>query len=245
MLIPNNKLDTMELLYPKRKPVGKVKIDWTHPLSIGLIGYWSFGSSDRLKDLARGNDAYIVNAPLLNVNSISTDRVTPKYIQIDDPNAIYGDDSNGMTINALVRFDVFNTWNKGITKKGSLSWTSDGWSMGEGSSTTELQYTFKNTDGRAALTQSMIGEWFNLTLVSRRGSPDAVEFYLEGILVSTSLFRNFGTPTTQPLTIGQYSGEVGHNTSMTIKHLGIYNRALSAQEIKFLYDSPYQFLMPA
>jgi len=33
MLIPNNKLDTMELLYPKRKPVGKVKIDWSHPLA--------------------------------------------------------------------------------------------------------------------------------------------------------------------------------------------------------------------
>jgi len=50
MLVTNPKIDTMELLYPKRKPVGKVKIDWSNPLTRGLEAWWDMGN--RGTDLA-------------------------------------------------------------------------------------------------------------------------------------------------------------------------------------------------
>jgi len=34
---PDSKLNQPELFYPGRKPVGKVKIDWSHPLTKGLV----------------------------------------------------------------------------------------------------------------------------------------------------------------------------------------------------------------
>ena len=36
LILPDSRLETPSLFYPKRKPVGKVKIDWGHPLARGL-----------------------------------------------------------------------------------------------------------------------------------------------------------------------------------------------------------------
>ena len=33
LILPDRKLETMELFYPHRKPAGNVKVDWSHPVS--------------------------------------------------------------------------------------------------------------------------------------------------------------------------------------------------------------------
>ena len=53
------------LLIPGRKPIGKVKIDWSHPHTKGLIYWWPmlelYGTMTR--DMVNGTEATFVNTP--------------------------------------------------------------------------------------------------------------------------------------------------------------------------------------
>lgn len=47
---PDARLNMPDLYYPKRKPVGKVKIDWSNPLTKGLYAYAMLGENIDLVD---------------------------------------------------------------------------------------------------------------------------------------------------------------------------------------------------
>jgi len=229
---------------PNQKPNYPVEIDWGHPLSSGLIGYWSFGHMQRYIDLARGNHAFPVGVVDEKPEYVDTDPDNTAYIQIDDPNAIYGDDSKGLTVITLLPLNAKTNYDKLITKKGLLGWGDAGWSISLATTEDEVSFT---TDANESATydtgSSIIGKQYIYTIRSTGSNP---EFFLDGEVVG-SLTNGTGTPNTEPMTIGWWPnvGKTSESADVDAKFLMIFHRALSDVEIKQIIGNPYAFLKPA
>ena len=73
-------------------------------------------------------------------------------------------------------------------------------------------------------------------IVSVEGSTSY--YYINGINTDTKVNWNFGNPDTNPLIIGHHDWN-GSYFDGSIDSVRIYNRALSAEEIKTLYHNPF------
>ena len=224
------------LLSPQRKPIGRVEVDWTHPLANGLEDIFLHRSLDE--------------------RSLTGRRI---------PTGVGGTEkSNNLSFNGTQYRNISTTGMHTGYPRSMLSWalhngntiyllsqaysgaSQDYFALILGGSGTGYYY-HREQDGPANWSQSggtsILGRVSFLAGVSSSSSNH--KLYTQGNLVSTE------TGTYNPSGLDRYT--VGALRDLTPSYSGggvvvmnmLFSRALLSGEIKSLYNDPYQFLIPA
>jgi hypothetical protein len=228
------------MLYSPTKPSIGAKIDWTDPLSQGLVGCWLFNEqSGGVIDIVTNRTAQLVGNPTWTANGLTTNG-SSSY-------ALYNDKTmNGYNGN-------FNTMF--VKCKANVASQSDQriFSLSEGSNMIVLQQA--TTKFRLHLRNSVGADW---CVVDTNSSVDTnkaqtfcaamdcsysgapINLYINGKLdTSTSRTSNTSAPMTSPtkITFGAlYRSSAASFWSGEISVAMYFNRCLSAQEIQQLHE---------
>lgn len=240
---PNARLNQTELLYLGRKPVGKVKIDWSHPLAKGLKFYTLFDSLSPI-DLVSGTKGQ----SLSSVNQKIT--VNGQGLQThDDSNYISFSELN-VSSGADIADGIFQMWGGVVDEiTGSQDSAMVLWDVSDTQTRSSLAingssylYNLKfGVNGSLAAGTSHQGYQ---TMAGEFG--DNHVFYLDGAEVARVADPNsYSTQNLNSLIFSGYAAGFAYGVKATHLFACVYSRALSDYEIKSLHQNPYQFLIPA
>ena len=102
---------------------------------------------------------------------------------------------------------------------------------------THIEWISKGRGGHRILCPIDNGKWFNLVVLNRE---DSVDFYINGVMIESQKAPSpKKAPNGRPLLIGGFleAGSVAKGRfNGEIDDIRIYNRALSAEEVKALYE---------
>lgn len=252
MLVTNPKLDTMELLYPKRKPVGKVKIDWTHALTSGLEYLNLFDA--KAVDLVMGVKPVIFGSGYQRrAGSFYAPRGRGNYIEF--PKSHMPDLSNGftLTLDLITDHEVPHTEYETNYHNGYLDTCNN---LGSGirlfySSFTGGGIRYRKVVGGvgenidAAMPTIVKGGHFCISLAWDKQS---MLLYVNGALLGSLASTSALSPVHN--LNWRVGGDFNYDTDLEAseslyRSMSVHNIALSPQAIKSLHDNPYQFLIPA
>ena len=250
VILPDSRMETMELMYPSRKPVGNVKIDWEHPLAEGLQSFYLFNSqTTRATDIVAGSSADVVG--------------TPKH------NGVFlGSTGDNVTATNPGKFSSL--------QNGSTHWTiiirGDFQGEAGGNAATDLIFNINSLvapNDRFGLTYICNYSIANLNVFLGDGwggfgvntgdfSPPSTVFSDTIVCrwdgANISIKNLFTAKSSAPLVAADYPGaeittaRIGYQEG-TREHLMkdflYFSRYLNDSEIDNLNDHPYQFLIPA
>jgi hypothetical protein len=238
LILPNPRFEKPSLFYPKRKPVGNVKIDWSHPLTRGL----SFCVLDE-QDLVSGvwplrGTGYEYS---IEGGGKCSDFTKSANSYLDYPKAIFDSYGDGLSV-----FSVQKT----------LSAIGVHYLIDTTSGNTEHFRVFVENgssprfrlfaDSAKNLNAVTAGRIMGREEVSLACTYDKAEMKIsvDGALSDAVAQTGDITPQIDNLRLGSalIPSDRGNYFLYIIL---IYKRALSAIEIKSLHANPYQFLIPA
>lgn len=235
--IPDPRFEMPELLIPRRKPTGRTVVDWSHPTARGCIGFWYFGIGDgKAVDVARGNHGDYEESLV----------VTPQYIDLDGthdrvrvPHADILDPAHITVITRIKPDDTIGTAE--FVRKGNNSGVEAYSFLTIGTDCRFYVYTggFQYAGGITLTTnwQTLAGTYDGSTIIS----------YLDGTQAGTQ--ANTGDITGDPDSDLMFGARPGSTVDRffggLIEYVVLFDRALSAGEVKSMYQNPYQFLIPA
>jgi hypothetical protein len=240
--------------YNYKPPLGS-SINWNHPLSQGLVNCFLFNELNglRIYDLAKDNHGNLLNGPIWNSSNNG-------YLQFDGNNdtidfgdnldiglssytfctsfrasslsgSLHGLFSKSIAADAIQRYALFIYNAGGNYKIGTF--------ISNGGSSDVQPPSVINV---------VANVWYHVVVVFDRS--DKVYLYVNGNLDSSatiSQFQSVDFQSSYNFRIGSY-GDAANNPSFffngSISNLQIYNRALSAEEIRSNYENPYQFINP-
>jgi len=240
--------------YTYKPPLGSV-INTNHPLSQGLVNCFLFNELTglRIYDLAKDNHGNLLNGPIWNPSNNG-------YLQFDGNNdsidfgdnldiglsnytfcisfrasslsgSLHGLFSKSIATDAIQRYALFIYNSGGNYKIGAF--ISNG-----GSSDVQT----------ASVLNVVTNVWYHVTVVFDRS--DKVFLYINGNLDSSATISQLQAVNFQSsynFRLGSY-GDAANNPSFflngLISNFQVYNRTLSAEEIRSLYENPYQFISP-
>lgn len=225
--------------YRMKPPLG-AQINCAHPLARGLVGFWLFneGGGDKAYDLSGyGNHGTLTNMafpPTVNSGwipakfgtGLSFDG-TDDYVSITDNSSL--DISDEITLEVWVYLTSYPTNDTAFVGKYR------NYGMGIKGTTHVLSYhEVGNTVGLSVVP---LNQWNHL-VVTAKNIGDEVKFYMNGEL------NRERTDWTVNLTTNNNSLGIGYDETFTylnglIDQVRIYNRALSATEIRELYTNPF------
>lgn len=239
MLIPSQKIDTMELLYPQRKPVGNVKIDWSHPIGKKVV----FSNINNVSDLVTGEAGKLVNGAYLERGDIvlpignSSSGANRNALRFSD-NKISG---NG-DISLLARVWVDSSGGAEMRLMSSkLSWGGvEGFYVSVRSSGTLYARGSGSKKASTAGGVMPMNQWVTL-LVHYQGT--SVTFYIDDV-VSTGHTINAISTIKTAVTIGHNTGNNDSGFKGRVASLSMF-KDLADRDITSLLKNPYQFLIPA
>ena len=229
---------------PYQKPMMGQQIDWSNPLSKGLVGYWLMneGTGNIVQDLSgNGNDG-----------TFGVGAASPSWIAGNHGSAINFDGgdtceiteksnvlaiTNALTIIANVKFNNTSAYDSVINR----------YDAGGGygiyySSQPRLRFVVRdggsNYDECLISGQPVTGEWMQIA-----GVFDGANSYIykNAILGDTQVGTALSNTSTDTLSIG--TGFYG-DSFVDIDHVMIWNRALSAREIQDLHSNPFGMFQP-
>jgi hypothetical protein len=220
------------------KPRLGSRLDTENPINQGLVGYWLMneGGGNTILDASGNRNSGVLQADAHWVGgrfgpAISMDGTGDGILVADAPVLR---PTQGITISAwLTPTDVTYI---GIVSKWDLSESGYGdWTLYLGNGTLILRLNnSKSVIGVIALS---VGVPYHLV-----GVYDCVSarLYVNGVLDVSSVYTSTLAAHTYPLWLGQYnSGGAGSGLKGTLDGVAIYNRALTANEIRQLYVDPY------
>lgn len=223
-MIPSQRIDTMELLYPKRKPVGNVKIDWSHPLAKNLTCCILMGGVDLVDESLYS----------ISVNSFKKEAGTGNSLEngkIDTATrSRYTTPTNESFSNyILAKYPPTQVFQK-IAGSTSSHW------FGRYSG----HYLAQFPSGVLVCPPGLFtpNVWHSL-----HASRD-VSVTHAGI---NGVYYSSGTDTSNLYSLGSFG--IGHTQEVGIfpGQIAVYyqwSRALSSVEIQSIHNNPYQFLVP-
>ena len=210
-------------------------------LQNGLVGYWPFcGNANDAS--GNGNNGTVNGATLTtdrfgNTNKAYNFDGVDDFININNSNSL--NPTSQITISAWVNTSAYNSSNASMV-------VNKGWDQGPGhydllvfSSNNKSRFVIGNNIFVESSSTVNINQW---TLITASIDSLTMKIYVNGILENTVTQNNnnsFGT-NTDPLYIGKHD-YLNHPYFFNgiIDDIGIWNRALSPQEIQQLYTSAY------
>jgi len=236
--IPNVKLDMPSLFYPNRKPVGKVKIDWNHPLSKSLLYNLSTDCTrDSVTDIATSKYTGI-DYDIKNVGKILNrpSSAAGPYIALNRTFTFTADEAFSMFYTGKKT----DTSSKGMPLGRGYGFRSYMWEN-EGSN-----FTAKSESQDAAQFTSassfVFSEFHSVVLTSDGGGVAncTVSLYLNGVLIQALSGRTFDFIISRIM--GGYPNNFEYYGYM--RDFSIFGGCLSPEEAMSLHANPYQFLIP-
>jgi len=248
------------------QPGGSYWIDENgNSLESGLVGYWKFakGSGGNVSDSSGNNNTGYVNGPTWITNSSCKfgnclsfgAHGSGEYVKI-------GDDTNNLQDFAFMVGDgavfsvcswvkpvseptqwltIFSSWNNAATSdKGA------GIILINSATANKLDFGIKQVDGSSFytdVTKTAIidddNEWHHLCWTHDESQTlENHKIYVDSVSTTTNTnTANAVSSTSKALTIGAYAGTLNLNVESIVDEVRIYNRVLSSDEIKRLYES--------
>ncbi len=231
------------------------KPDFTHPLMQGCVGMWLFnaGAGSRITNLAdpTGNSDGIASGGLVWSGSprggaMAFDGVDD-YVDVGDINATESIDS--LSIGAWIKFSSLpSTIGRIVNKINAPGSAYNSWSLYILKSTYTPQFLVVNAEGSSVIASADTalndGNWHYVVGVYNGAN---LLLYVDGKIDSTPVAQ------TGLIANNSYSVKLGKDNVVSgacggtaclfnglIDDVHIYNRALSADEVRQLYSDPYQ-----
>jgi hypothetical protein len=217
----------------------------------GLMGYWPFcgNANDESGNANNGtvNGATLTTDRFGNANSAYSFDGVDDLISIPDSNTL--SITNNITMSAWVYVNSDNqNYHSILSKRLNGNWSynlSLSYYFGPGGSPTEVNKVFSGrrnnfgaqTEYKFSNDPIVFGQWFQITV---KIENNVITFYKNGIDMGVNLYGNqFTIPMINQaigLTIGS-NGDGGEWFNGKIDDIGIWNRALTPQEITNLYNA--------
>ena len=216
----------------------------------GLVGYWPFNGNAN-DEIGNGNNGTVNGATLTTDRFGNSDRAYSfdginDLISIPDSNTL--SITNNITMSAWVYVNSDNqNYHSILSKRLNGNWSynlSLSYYFGPGGSPTEVNKVFsgrRNNSGaqleyKFSDEPIVFGQWFQITI---KIENNVITFYKNGIDMGVNLYGNqFTIPMINQaigLTIGS-NGDGGEWFNGKLDDIGIWNRALTQQEITNLYN---------
>lgn len=222
--------------FTEKPPIG-TGIDLWHPLSSGLVGCWLFNEGG-------GKIANATTGSSLTLGSNTESQFNSAGVVIAGTTGTMAFKSVANVNTALGSFFLK------IAPTTASTSTSQKWLLGGNTNCiTLIKSSTSNKlnvymDGRDALFDVVFSAGIPIFLVSVWNKPaNNIDLYLNGIKCNrSSISGSFGNTVLTSLAIG--SSNSGSNCyAGTYIAAALYNRALSADEIKALHENPYQICL--
>jgi len=225
--------------YPDQKPWLGQQINWSHPLTDGLAGFWIFNENDGkiVQDVSgNGNDGTLES---------DTHFVSGKF----GPCLSFGNGDYVNVANPKWDFSDFTVlaWIKVISEEQDWHIVSSAFSdyyrmtvyrrvdmdrfqvlYGDGISS---DYSYFGSP------PIQLGKWQQWVLTKQGGH---FEYFMDGMLLGTTTRTDINAVTGTDVELGSNS----YNSPTLFDHIMVYNRALTAREISDLYANPFQMFEP-
>jgi parallel beta-helix repeat protein len=216
------------------------------PVTVGLVGYWQFdeGQGTTAYDSAGTNHGTLINGPAWTTGvlegALSFDGVDD-YVEVPD-HASQQINTDQITLTGWVTLaaDVADTQKRIISKQQTvyIAWGLEIFGDGYGGSTGN-QLVFHDSDGGTSAHNCVspkhlgIGEWYHTAVTDDAGVK---RIYLNGLLDKSS-DEGYGIPENinAPIIIGSGGPSSAFAFEGTIDDLRLYDRALSAEEVRQVY----------
>jgi hypothetical protein len=213
--------------------------------TIGLVGWWPF--TGNANDLGANGNNGVVNQAILSTdrfgninNSYSFNRSIANEINIGNSTSL--NTISNITISLWLKLSSYGAFNQsGYNHYINKSDQSNNHQFVFANNNTELYFYFSGGSNYFATNNlPPLNQWANVVVTYQYdGSPQNsfCKFYINGILVNTIL-------TTQTLNLSNYNLKIGNfGSNFYNRHdgqlddIGIWNRALTQQEITNLYNA--------
>lgn len=243
---------------PVKPPIGLAQIDWSHPLARGLVGCWLFneGGGSRVFDSARRNHGTLTNM------DPASDWVNGKFgraLDFDgsDDYVNFGDYSatdglRRLSVDLVVRVDNVTNSTPGrhwVGKWGGAFGTNCEWIIsqadGQGGKLVFAAVTNGANYFLLTTTSNILtsGAWVRISVVWNGGTVGSI--FVNGVQQAVTN-SSLGSPTAIMTSTAEM--RFGRQTAGTASLAGridrcvIYNRALTAAEVRQLYVDPFCFI---
>lgn len=235
----------MSRLYdPRVKPPFGAQLDPEHPLSRGLVGCWLFneGMGNRISDLTNPN----LSAVKTGSGSFSWEGDAFRTLPDESGSGAYFDFGNqqrhrGLTQKtiAVAVCNLENLW-WWILYKGDNS-TAGGWAFGYHNGERRWMHSIRNSEGTYHYNYfgpAPIGKWTHVVATYDAALPSGnMRGYVNGKYSSSRSCPGVVLNPPYPLTALADRGLRPLNG--LVKYIRLYNRALTQDEIAWLYAEPY------
>lgn len=223
-----------------KPPIGST-VNWSHPLSKGLVGAWLMneGAGNRINDLSK-NKNNLINT---NANWITTNKnKSLNFNGIDS--VLISEKTSNTGINFSTEFSLLAVY------KGIASGT--GFNLGRNNPDTSGNFIWSlpNIGGKQSFTIRNVvdivdtgsivsGNYFSTFIITHYSN--LYNFYIDGILNSSVIDNNNISNFTSKLMFGAF-GAYGIYSVGILNIVEFFNYRLSNYEIKELSINPYQFI---
>jgi hypothetical protein len=216
-------------------------------LSSGLVGYWPFDGNDISGTTAydrsgQGNNGTLTNSPTKTIGKVGQGM---SFDGTDDEvniSSILGIGTGPVTISCWV-YLTGNTHGAFVKIGNNSPTNNDGFGLGVGltgfdSSGNNLIGLYEGVAWKPTGVAIGVNDWHHVVMRVNSSGSSTSDYFKDGVLVSSLGSTTASTPTGGQTFIGGYTSSmsVSRHPAARIDEVRIYNRALSASEIRTLYD---------
>lgn len=243
-------LADLQLSYPHRKPTEKVEINWQHPLTKGLVGFWLM--TDDYKDLTGNNDGVQVGTVTNDIGikgscsfvlaNNSTDRIDLGSIDSDNP--LSCNKNNSFSIIAGLEVNSSNTSGSNYPRIFDKS------SGANGSKGFILYHHHQENNFVLQIDKSNNISWStNISgldpyiVCAASYEPGNADLFLNGVFDRnvTNVTNNVSTVTTNAALLN-WNHNSDRQYNLPVYFVAIYDTKLDKESIISLQLDPYQIL---
>jgi hypothetical protein len=216
----------------------------------GLVGYWPFNGNAN-DESGNGNNG-TVNGATLTSDRYGASNMAYSFDGVNDGlevnNTILPNVPNSYTINFWCLLDTFNLTANGYTifdDCDSLQWYGKGRFLSNSSYFENSNFCFREYNNNIANDSAFIGQWINYTCVLNLQNSKFLLYRNATLVDSANFIASSYVGGDRKTQIGRCQSPISYNgmdyfTSFwdgKIDDFGVWNRALSQQEITDLYNS--------
>lgn len=223
---------------PKSKPVGIVKVDWSHPLTDGLIAYWAMleRGESRVFDLVSHEEGTVIGTAAWEPDGLLFNG-TSDYVHAFNYLPGFSNNTDFTIIISFTSTDIASP--QGLVAGRNIG--SAGWTF----SVVGSKLAFYTSPDWWSSNTTLSSDTEYIAAITHDTSADELRFYINGRPDGTSTpgtFFDVGY-----LSIGSWDAAdtLAYLLEGKTRFVQMFNRKLTDGEIAALYRDPYQFLIPA